>query len=167
MNREFEALEVLKNRALSDLDNIPKTAIPICEKSNEEVMKTYKTLKQALTELKAIKEDVGYIGGRSFSKEILYLKQCIEQYNDKPIFYMSRIYGNKYIVSQEEYEKLNKENIKQKKILAVIKNIIKFGDDLISILSFDTYEEYCKHSCDYDYKLAKEEFDLLIEVLGE
>ena len=56
MNRDFEALEMLKNRALSDLDNIPKTAIPICEKSNEEVMKAYEILKQALLELKTIRE---------------------------------------------------------------------------------------------------------------
>ena len=56
MEKVFEALETLKNRALSDLDSIPKTAIPMCEKSNEEVMKTYKIINQALTELKAIKE---------------------------------------------------------------------------------------------------------------
>lgn len=47
-------LELLKNRALSDLDSIPTTAISICEKSNEEVMEAYETIKQALQRLEAI-----------------------------------------------------------------------------------------------------------------
>jgi len=55
MSKEYsEALEMLKNRALSDLDSISKTAIPICEKSNDEVMKSYEVLKQALQRLEAI-----------------------------------------------------------------------------------------------------------------
>lgn len=53
---------------------------------------------------------------------------------------------------------------KELKALEIIKNLIKFGDDLISILDFDTYEEYCKHSCDYNYELTEEEFNLLKEV---
>ena len=47
-------LELLKNRALSDLDSIPTTAISICEKSNEEVMEAYETIKQALQRLEEI-----------------------------------------------------------------------------------------------------------------
>lgn len=43
------------------------------------------------------------------NKEILYLKQSLEQYNDKPIFYISRTYGNKYIVPQKQLDDLVKE----------------------------------------------------------
>mgnify|MGYP003303135643 CR=1 FL=1 len=46
MNKETDALETLKKFALSDLDSIPKTAVHICEKYNEETMKNYETLKQ-------------------------------------------------------------------------------------------------------------------------
>ena len=49
-----EALDRLKNIALSDLDSIPATAIPICEKYNNEVIEDYETIQQAL--LKAEKE---------------------------------------------------------------------------------------------------------------
>lgn len=52
-----EALERLKHRALSDLDSIPKTAISICEKSNDEVMKTYETIKQALERLEKLEKE--------------------------------------------------------------------------------------------------------------
>ena len=54
MSKSLEALELLKNRALSDLDGVPTTAISICKKSNEEVMEAYETIKQALQRLEAI-----------------------------------------------------------------------------------------------------------------
>lgn len=65
-----------------------------------------------------------------------------------------------YIEANKECDIIEKEL----KALEIIKNLIKFGDDLISILDFDTYEEYCKHSCDYNYELTEEEFNLLKEV---
>lgn len=54
---------------------------------------------------------------------------------------------------------LEKYYLEQEKVLNIIKNIIKFGDDLNAILNFDTYEEYSEWSWDYD--LAQEDFDLL------
>ena len=58
------------------------------------------------------------------------------------------------IVKQE----LN-ESQEQKNVLEIIKNIIKFGDDLSAIINFDTYEEYSEWSWDYD--LTQKEFELL------
>ena len=53
-------------------------------------------------------------------------------------------------------------------VFEVIKHIIESGDDLGSILNFDTYEEYNEWSCekykvDYKvgYKLTQQEFELL------
>lgn len=66
MSKGLEALELLKNRALSDLDSVPKTAMSICEKSNEEVMKAYEILKQGL--LKAQEQE----------KENFKLKKALE-----------------------------------------------------------------------------------------
>ena len=56
MSYGLEALEVLKNRALSDLDSIPKTAIPICEKNNEEIMKNYETIIKDLDRLEKLEK---------------------------------------------------------------------------------------------------------------
>ena len=50
-------LELLKNRALSDLDSIPTTAISICEKSNDEVMEAYETIKQALLNAQELEKE--------------------------------------------------------------------------------------------------------------
>lgn len=52
----------------------------------------------------------------------------------------------------------------QEKVLEIINNIIKFGDDLSVILNFDTYEKYSEWS--WDYELTQEEFELLKRWLG-
>ena len=56
---------------------------------------------------------------------------------------------------------------RQENVLEIINNIIKFGDDLNSILDFDTYEEYSEHSDGYDYDLSQEEFVLLRRYLND
>ena len=71
-------------------------------------------IKQAL--LKAQTQELNN-GGRLPNKEILYLKQSLEQCNDKPIFYVSRTYGNKYIVTQKFLDDLTKENARNEEIL--------------------------------------------------
>lgn len=74
-------------------------------------------IKDAL--LKAQEMEKGNVycaGGRSFSKEVIYLKQSIEQCNDKPIYYISRSFGNKYIVPQKLFEEQEKENARYKKL---------------------------------------------------
>ena len=63
-------------------------------------------IEQAL--LKAQEQEL-HNGVRLPNKEILYLKQSLEQYNDTPIFYISRTYGNKYIVPQKQLDDLVKE----------------------------------------------------------
>lgn len=64
------------------------------------------------------------------------------------------------IMRKERYE----EYQEQEKVLNIIKNIIKFGDDLNAILNFNTYEEYNEWSWDYD--LSKEEFELIGRMVG-
>lgn len=41
----------------------------------------------------------------------------------------------------------------------IARKIINAGDDLLSIVNFNTYEEYNK--CSWDYEMSKEEFDIL------
>lgn len=72
------------------------------------------TIEKAL--LKAQTQELNN-GGRLPNKEILYLKQSLEQCNDKPIFYVSRTYGNKYIVQQKFLDDLTKENARNEEIL--------------------------------------------------
>lgn len=55
--------------------------------------------------------------GRLPNKELLLLKQTIEQCNDKPILYISNTYGNKYIVPQKQLDNLAKENELLKEII--------------------------------------------------
>ena len=151
MSKELEALEILKNMALSDLDSIPITAIPICEKFNEETMENYENLKQALLELKQIKEAEPSEALKCVS--VLKEDDCITTLVQGKALETIR----QYILKAQE----------QEKVIKAIKNIIKLGDDLNSILGFDTYEEYCKHSCDYDYELTKKEYKLLKEVIED
>ena len=151
MSKELEALEILKNMALSDLDSIPITAIPICEKFNEETMKNYKNLKRALLKFKQIKEAepseaLKYVG-------VLKEEDCITTLVQGKTLETIR----QYILKAQE----------QGKVLKAIKNITKLGDDFNSMLGFDTYEEDCKHSCDYDYELTKKEYKLLKEVIED
>lgn len=65
-----------------------------------------KVLEQVLLKAQEQEENIIHTSGRGFGKELIYLKQCLEQCSNKPILYMSRKYGNKYIIPQEEYEKV-------------------------------------------------------------
>ncbi len=57
---------------------------------------------------------------RDLGKELRNLQLALWESNDKPIYYISKIHGDKYIVPQKEYEKLNKENAEYKKVLSII-----------------------------------------------
>lgn len=71
-----------------------------------------------------------YVGGRMEGKDIINLQHSIEQCNDEPILYVSRKFGNKYIVPQnkyikpEDYVKLQNKCQEQEKILDILKSNI-------------------------------------------
>lgn len=94
MSKGLEALEVLKNRALSDLDSIPKPAIPICEKSNEEVMKTYETIEKELKVLDIIKKK---------EVNVNTLINCIIGAIEPLEFYNEKVSENLKLTQQEFY----------------------------------------------------------------
>ena len=119
----LECLEKLKGMEISsmpfsdeygtqevDLNDIRKVGSQL----NTDFREYTTTIKQAL--LKAQTQELNN-GGRLPNKEILYLKQSLEQCNDKPIFYVSRTYGNKYIVTQKFLDDLTKENARNEEIL--------------------------------------------------
>ncbi len=140
MNKYQEALEILKNIQITTFGNSD-----LIESAYKEEVET---IEQALQRLESIdnakpSEALECVG-------VLKEEGCITTLVQGKILETIR----QYILKAQE----------QEKVLRVIKNIIKFGDDLNSILDFDTYEEYCKHSCDYDYELTQEEFNFLKEV---
>ena len=53
--------------------------------------------------------------------ELMTLERALLQSIDKPIYYVSIRYGDKYIISKEKYEKLNKSLTKLEKIESIIK----------------------------------------------
>lgn len=115
------------------------------------------SIKQSLLKAQE-QENTGVVGGRTFGKEIIYLKQSIEQYNDKPIFYVSRTYGNKYIVPQKQLDDLTNENAEYKKVL---KLVFDRKVDIYHLSKSKTVEDY-NSIWDYStYCLTQEEFDLL------
>ena len=74
-------------------------------------------IKDALLKAQEMEKGNVYCTGvRSFGKEIISLKQSIEQCNDKPIYYTSRSFGNKYIVPQKIFEEQEKENARYKQL---------------------------------------------------
>lgn len=111
------------------------------------------TIQQAL--LKAEKEQGLNNGGRLPNKEVLYLIQCLKQRNDMPLLYVSKTYGNKYIVPQKQFDDLTKalEIIKEKRV-----DVFRFKK-----LDFNTFNQLQK-SCKLP-ELTEEEFNLLKEVL--
>ena len=100
--------------------------------------------------------------------------EALERYHNGDVL-VSRadsLYEDEYLILEdnEEYQTIKQALLKEQKlekVLEIIKNIIKFGDDLNSILDFDTYEEYSEHSDDCDYELIQEEFDLLRRYLND
>lgn len=128
----------------------------------------YNTIQQTLIKTQELeKENVGCIGGRSFSKEVMYLKQSIEQCNNEPIYYVSRRFGNKYIVPQDKYinfednTKLQNKCQEMEKVLEIIK---KKDVDIYILNSCKTVEEYNSkivHIIGETRELTKKEFELL------
>ena len=143
MSKELEAFDLVKRTCelfIKSTSHLIGSDI-ITNQINEAL----DTIKQALTELNQIKgtepsDALNCVG-------VLKEEGCITTLVQGKILETIR----QYILKAQE----------QEKVLKVIKNIIKFGDDLNSILGFDTYEEYCEHSRDYNYELTKEEFDSL------
>ena len=135
-------------------------------------------IKQALIN---VQEQELIKGGRLPNKEILYLKQSLEQYNDTPIFYISRTYGNKYIVPQKQFDDLTNENELLKgqtkyftevvtEFQEAIRIIKEKNVDILDVKLYENYEHYCTAKEDSrlrkDWWLTKEEFDLLKKVFG-
>ncbi len=113
------------------------------------------------------KENPGVVGGRTFGKDILYLKQSLEQCNDKPILYVSRTYGIKYIVPQKQFDDLTNENIKLKnentELKKVLKIIFKKKVDIVYLNDSNNVEEYNSHFGCVICKLTQKEFNLVKE----
>lgn len=109
MDKVLEALERLKT-APTFMGGTPE--YQACTKSETLLLQDYETVKQFI--LKAQEKEIG----RLPNKELICLKQTIEQCNDKPMFYISETYGNKYIVPQKQFDDLTKvlDIIKEKKV---------------------------------------------------
>lgn len=96
---------------------------------------------------------------RDMGKDLRNLQLALLESNDKPIYYISKIHGNKYIVPQKEYEKLNKENIEMKKVLEIIWNK---KVDLWGLLFSKILEDYNTYIMKKGgFILTQEEFELL------
>lgn len=126
---EYEAIKnVNPSEALEELNILRHLEIGFDKNGNPITLNDMYGLpiiKQAL--LKAQEQEL-HIGGRLSNKEILYLKQSIEQCNDKPIFYISRTYGNKYIVPQKQFDDLIKENTELRQKVQEPKQYLKWED---------------------------------------
>lgn len=88
-------------------------------------------VKQAL--LKAQEQEL-HNGGRLPNKEILSLKQCVEQCKDKPILYISETYGNKYIVPQKELDDLTKEKELSKGQMKYLTEVVSEFQKIVRII---------------------------------
>lgn len=49
----------------------------------------------------------------------------------------------------------------QEKVIDLIKELKRLGDNINDILEYDTYEDYINSKWDWSYELTEEEFDLL------
>lgn len=147
MEKAFDALKRIRQETL------PATYNPDFDKGE-----CCDILYQALTELKAIKEKrIEYISGRFPNKEIIYLKNAIEQCNDQALYYASKSFGNKYIVPREDYEALKRKYTEYENKLKCIyeKNVdMKFLKDCDSA---EEYNKYCDDETD-EKPLTEEEF---------
>lgn len=101
---------------------------------------------------------------RDAGKELRNLQLALWESNDKPIYYISKIHGDKYIVPKKEYEKLNKENIEMKKVLEIIIN--KYVDIHYLEISktVEEYNEYAEKETLFGMKLTEDEFKLVKEM---
>jgi hypothetical protein len=163
MSKELEAFERIDNTlCLNNIKGKLEFGIDTEEHTDCDsvigMVDDLETIKQSLLKAQEQK-NTGVVGGRTFGKEILYLKQSIEQYNDKPIFYISRTYGNKYIVPQKQFDDLTNENAEHKKVLEIIKE--KNVDIQLLKESGNRYEYNIHFPFREIYQLTKEEFDLL------
>ena len=94
---------------------------------------------------------------RAIGKDITNLSRILKRTIDEPIHYVSRYYGNKYIVPQELFEK-------QRNVLEIIK---QKGVDVGYLKTCETLEEYnyaLPHHGNFNNKLTEEEFNLLKEM---
>ena len=147
MQKEFNALKRIRQETL------PATYNPDFDKEE-----CCDILCQALTELKTIKEQrIEYISGRIPNKEILNLKNAIEQCNDQAIYYASKSFGNKYIVPREEYKYIKRKCDEYENNFKCIneKNV-----DMKFLRDCDTVEEYNKYCDDItdEKPLTEDEF---------
>ncbi len=147
MQKEFDALKRIRQ------ETAPATYNPDFDK-----LECCNILYQALTELKTIKQQrIEYMSGRMSNKEILYLKNAIEQCNDQALYYASKSFGNKYIVPRVDYEALKKKCTEYENKLKCIdeKNV-----DIKFLRECDTVEEYNKYCDDItdEKPLTEDEF---------
>lgn len=178
IKKALHRLETLDNSNPNEaLEVLDKTISPLLEPIlaeyeddlSDKITANYFALKQALIKVQEQEEENStFVGGRTFNKDILYLKQSIEQCNDKPIFYVSRIYGNKYIIPQKQFDDLTNENIRYKRVLEIIKEKCVSMWHLMKSKTFEEYNWYLNIEGVEDTKiftLTEEEFNLLKETI--
>lgn len=90
---------------------------------------------------------------RDLGKDLRNLQLALMESNDKPIFYISRSYGNKYIVSKKLFEE-------QKRVLSIIKKKQVNIALLITCDDFKEYNFFITHNKSDKY-LTKKEFNTL------
>lgn len=99
---------------------------------------------------------------RDEGKELRNLQLALRESNDKPIFYISRSFGHKYIVPRHQFEKLQRENLTMKKVLEIIENKGLDYHSLSAIKQAKDFEEFKELTKDLITKFldyTKEEFD--------
>jgi len=140
------------NEALKELEQDIKDRVILAE---DRQLKLCAVIKQALIKSQEQgNKNACFVGGRTVNKDIIYLKQSIEQCNDKPIFYMSKRYGNKYIVPQKSFEDQAQvlKILKEKKVdTRVLRNCLEAKDETPKDYNFLRDK----------HPLTQEEFDLL------
>lgn len=160
MDKVLEALERLKT-APTFMGGTPE--YQACTKSETLLMQDYETVKQFI--LKEQEKE----SGRLPNKELICLKQTIEQCNDKPMFYISETYGNKYIVPQKQFDDLTKvlDIIKEKKVnigtFYHVVFILKASYEACKLNNGNVIFNICDTRKEF---LTLEEFDMLKEWLN-
>lgn len=158
-NKQFYVIYYSMDYDLEKAKDFVKTHIytEVCEKIKL-------TLCNHNTECNYKNEDADIPRGRGYGKNIIYLKDCLEKMYDKPIFYMSRSYGNKYIVPEKYFNNLTNEIDTYKRVLNIIKEKRIDMWHLVDLLdqTYEMYLAFCKsEGYESDYILTQEEFDLL------
>lgn len=173
-----EALEELKNIALSDLDSIPATAIPICEKYNEKVMKDLDTIKQYILKAQEQEKKLAYF---EKVKTMIRQKDCALRYfESEDCFAVRTIFSNGWykltpaFVDEnvreeieplpiiEKNKKLREENARYKEML----NLIKEKEvELFTLYHSKDVEDYNSHFMNRMYQLTQDEYNSIMEML--